>query len=52
MSEREKTMAAELQDKFVLMAQGAALALDLLAVKDAADPGPQREQDKELRDAG
>ena len=59
MSEREKTMAAEiaalppeLQDKFVLMAQGAALALDLLAVKDAADQGPQTGQEKELRDAG
>ena len=42
----------ELQERFLDQARGAALALDLLAVKDAADQGPQTGQEKELRDAG
>lgn len=59
MSEKErelqKNIAAlpeQLQDRFLDQVRGAALALDLLAVKAAAVHGPQPGQEKELRDAG
>ena len=59
MSEKERELQkgiAELpeylQDRFLDQVRGAALALDLLAVKDAAVPDPQRPEDKDLREAG
>lgn len=59
MSEKERELQKgiaklpeSLQDRFLDQVRGAALALDLLAVKDAAVPAPKTGQEKELRDAG
>ena len=59
MSEKERELQKgiaklpeSLQDRFLDQVRGAALALDLLAVKAAAVPGPQHPEDKDLREAG
>ena len=59
MSEKERELQKgiaklpeSLQDRFLDQVRGAALALDLLAVKSAAVPDSQRPEDKDLREAG